>query len=469
MEGSTKRIVDGLLQKTIEGPGWTTKYEEKIKDRDLLYTTEYHVYYDHYPLGEGKESTTKVGVGFYPPKNQDEEQQEIMKRNLDAAKAEWKKTDTYKKFKESLDKLSEEVAVSKILGLGCGSLNAINPFSKEAETRNRKRSYIQTAIILTMQEDLKSGPTLILQDPIYGETESSFLTNTALKGITQVMNDPDGFDAIDNKTIIFNIGGYEAFWHCIDKGPTPAAIITESLDTTIGDKDMLKGQSDLLSKYGGYPREVNSPIRDGVIWNGQLHEVTILCREGRAKQYRKCRKFGHVQSFCPNQTKCGHCTDGHPTWECPSAQNELIPVNFLITFSVIPGFMTSGTGTRCTSRDRRYGHSRRCSRSPHLADYVRDPASDPELVFEPARLAFYLAKINYEHVIRFLREGRVDAAEPVARFVMRAGLLGQSREVDDAAMGMKTSDSKEAGPAGGSAEEPNHDTTRTEFKDRVTV
>ena len=34
---------------------------------------------------------------------------------------------------------------------------------------------------------------------------------------------------------------------------------------------------------------------------------------------------------------------------------------------------------------------------------------------------------------------------------------------------MKTSDSKEAGPAGGSAEGPNHDTTRTEFKDGVTV
>ncbi|KAJ5178847.1 hypothetical protein N7492_002057 [Penicillium capsulatum] len=235
---------------------WIGKYEEKIKDRNLLYTTEYHIYYDHYPLGEGKWSTTKAGVGFYPPKNQDEEQQGIMKRNLDAEKAEWKKTDTYKKFKESLDKLSEEVAVSKILGLGCGSLNAINPFSEEAETRKRKRSYIQTAIILTMQEDLKSGPTLILQDPIYGETESSFLTNTALKGNIQVMNDPDGFDAIDDKTIVFNIGGYEAFWYRINKGPTPVAIITESLDTTIGDKDMLKGQSDLLSKYGSNPEEV---------------------------------------------------------------------------------------------------------------------------------------------------------------------------------------------------------------------
>ncbi|KAJ5115414.1 hypothetical protein NUU61_001173 [Penicillium alfredii] len=30
-----------------------------------------------------------------------------------------------------------------------------------------------------------------------------------------------------------------------------------------------------------------------------------------------------------------------------------------------------------------------------------------------------------------------DTAEPVARFMVRTGLLGQSREVDDAAMGRK--------------------------------
>lgn len=121
------------------------------------YAYRYHAYYDYYPLGEGKEPTTKAKVGFYPPKNQDEQQQGIMKTRLDATKTEWKKTDTYKKFKKSLDELSEDVTVSKILGLGYRSLNAINAFSEAAKTRNQERSYIQTAIILTIQEDLKSG------------------------------------------------------------------------------------------------------------------------------------------------------------------------------------------------------------------------------------------------------------------------------------------------------------------------
>ncbi|KAJ5083847.1 hypothetical protein NUU61_008426 [Penicillium alfredii] len=235
---------------------WIDKYKEKIKGRNLPYTPEYQAYYDYYPLGQGKEPTTAAQVRFYPPKNQDKQQQAVMKTKLDAAKTEWKKTDTYRKFKEALDELSTEVAVSKILGLGCGSLNAINPFSEAAETRNRERSYIQTAIMLTIQEDLKSGPTLILQDPTYGEAESGFLANSASKGNVQVMNDPDGFDAIDDKTIVFNIGGYEAFWYRIDKGPTPVAIITETLDTTIGDKAMLKPQSDLLNKYDSDPKEV---------------------------------------------------------------------------------------------------------------------------------------------------------------------------------------------------------------------
>ncbi|KAJ5161031.1 hypothetical protein N7492_006423 [Penicillium capsulatum] len=68
-----------------------------------------------------------------------------------------------------------------------------------------------------------------------------------------------------------------------------------------------------------------------------------------------------------------------------------------------------------------------------------------------------------------------DAAEPVARFMVRIGLLGQFREVDDTAMGMEASflrdleegDSNgvskrsKAGPVGGSAEESNHDASRT--------
>lgn len=87
-----------------------------------------------------------------------------MKTKLDAAKEKWKKTETYKNFKEALDELSQDEAISQIFGLGCGSLNAINPFSDAAQTRNQERSYIQTAIVLTMQEDLKSGKAICFSE-----------------------------------------------------------------------------------------------------------------------------------------------------------------------------------------------------------------------------------------------------------------------------------------------------------------
>lgn len=74
------------------------------------------------------------------------------------------------------------------------------------------------------------------------------------------------------------------------------------------------------------PLVANETILHGVIWNGQIHAASILCRNGRSKQCRKCQKFEHVQSLCPNQTKCGHCAEGHLTWECPSTQNEPVPI-----------------------------------------------------------------------------------------------------------------------------------------------
>lgn len=89
--------------------------------------------------------------------------------------------------------------------------------------------------------------------------ESEFLRKS---GSVRVTSDPDGFDAIDDKTIVFNIGGYEAFWYRIDKGPTPVAIITESLDSIIGGKEMLKPQADLLSKYSA--EEVAAAGVDGL-------------------------------------------------------------------------------------------------------------------------------------------------------------------------------------------------------------
>ncbi|KAJ5820349.1 hypothetical protein N7474_005940 [Penicillium riverlandense] len=242
---------------------WIEKHTTKMKSRNIPFLSAIHAYYNYDPLGKGNKPIAKAEVHFWPPKDENKQQQEIMKTKLDAAKIEWKKTDAYKNLKQYLDELSKDVEVSKIIGLGCGSLDGLNPFSEASQTRNRGRSYIQLAAVLTMQEDLKSGPEVILQDPTYGDNEIDFMTKSGSSGGVQVTNDPDAFDAIDEKTIFFNIGGYEGFWYRIENGPTPVAIITDSLDTTIGNRPMLKPQSDLLEKYTD-PQEVAPAGTEGL-------------------------------------------------------------------------------------------------------------------------------------------------------------------------------------------------------------
>lgn len=75
-----------------------------------------------------------------------------------------------------------------------------------------------------------------------------------------------------------------------------------------------------------HPEDANQAIRRGTIWEGQIHDTAILCREGRSKLCNKCQKLGHVQIQCPNKATCGHCADEHPTWECPSKQGKEITI-----------------------------------------------------------------------------------------------------------------------------------------------
>ncbi|KOS36538.1 hypothetical protein ACN38_g12711 [Penicillium nordicum] len=74
------------------------------------------------------------------------------------------------------------------------------------------------------------------------------------------------------------------------------------------------------------PIVANHAIVTGVVYGKQIHHAVRFCREGRTKLCRKCQKPGHIQSHCSNDFKCGHCADGHPTWECPSTKGQKIPV-----------------------------------------------------------------------------------------------------------------------------------------------
>ncbi|KAJ5766171.1 uncharacterized protein N7511_003787 [Penicillium nucicola] len=89
------------------------------------------------------------------------------------------------------------------------------------------------------------------------------------------------------------------------------------------------------------PVMANRAIVTGVVWGKQIHHVSRFCREGRVKLCRKCQKPGHIQSHCSNVFNCGHCADGHPTWECPSTKGQAIPVKCA----------NCGEGHRPTSRE----------------------------------------------------------------------------------------------------------------------
>ena len=89
------------------------------------------------------------------------------------------------------------------------------------------------------------------------------------------------------------------------------------------------------------PVVANRAIISGVVWGKQIHNASRFCREGRIKLCRKCQKPGHIQSHCSNLFKCGHCANGHPTWECPSTKGQAIPVKCA----------NCGEGHRPTSRE----------------------------------------------------------------------------------------------------------------------
>ncbi|KAI1829300.1 hypothetical protein DTO027I6_9813 [Penicillium roqueforti] len=73
------------------------------------------------------------------------------------------------------------------------------------------------------------------------------------------------------------------------------------------------------------PVVANRAIVSGVAWGKQIHNASRFCREGRMKLCKKSQKPGHIQSHCSNVFKCGHCANGHPTWECPSTKGQAIP------------------------------------------------------------------------------------------------------------------------------------------------
>jgi hypothetical protein len=71
------------------------------------------------------------------------------------------------------------------------------------------------------------------------------------------------------------------------------------------------------------PIVANNAINGGTVWQSRSHTNRPYSKEGRCKMCKKCQKYGHVHAQCPNpKFYCGICAEAHPTWECPSQQDQ---------------------------------------------------------------------------------------------------------------------------------------------------
>lgn len=56
-----------------------------------------------------------------------------------------------------------------------------------------------------------------------------------------------------------------------------------------------------------------------LFWENESRRVRRFVRRCTLNQCFKCHQYGHRSTQCRNPTRCGHCSEGHGTPDCPSA------------------------------------------------------------------------------------------------------------------------------------------------------
>jgi hypothetical protein len=70
------------------------------------------------------------------------------------------------------------------------------------------------------------------------------------------------------------------------------------------------------------PEQVNRLIRNGLIWDYQLHDCEPFTGECLITQCFRCYQYGHVARMCRNTPRCGFCAGaGHTTDDCMSKED----------------------------------------------------------------------------------------------------------------------------------------------------
>ncbi|KFY21425.1 hypothetical protein V491_02992, partial [Pseudogymnoascus sp. VKM F-3775] len=98
----------------------------------------------------------------------------------------------------------------------------------------RAASLTQLAVLLTIMEELDLNPQTmsqkpVAQDPSFTPLDAEFLSSLGFA----VVDDPEGFLAITENTLVYSIGGYLDMEWVISQGPWPGALICADTEAFI--------------------------------------------------------------------------------------------------------------------------------------------------------------------------------------------------------------------------------------------
>ena len=135
------------------------------------------------------------------------------------AQRQWEESEPCKRLISALQNIPTSVKVERIVALSCGSVA-------------RDRSSVQHALALTIskaltakQSETESVPCYA-QDPCYSSVDESLLAEFGI----DVLDDPDGFLAVDDSSIVLSIASDAPVKQIIVDLAKPAAIIWDKVD-----------------------------------------------------------------------------------------------------------------------------------------------------------------------------------------------------------------------------------------------
>ncbi|KAF7886111.1 hypothetical protein EAF00_010214 [Botryotinia globosa] len=161
-----------------------------------------------------------------------------------------------KMLRDFLDSMKEgKVKPKNVACLGLGS------FERCGE---RKASFEQLAVLMKIMELLEIPPTArkVMQDPDFSPGDKRFLTRLGF----EVVDDPQGFEAVNEETLVFQVGGYNFMNQRIMDRPWPAVFITMGF--------ILENRSKIVQGIRNWYRGEGRPPMDNW-WDGKKKFVAI--------------------------------------------------------------------------------------------------------------------------------------------------------------------------------------------------